>query len=266
VNLKEYAKHYLVIFLIMWFALGQFAYFSIPGIFEYAGYAGNFDLAGFIGYIFYLGAPVISFFILLYVVKFYGLSSFEGRVWLFITIGMGFFCIGEGFFVYYDLFSDEAPFPSIADAFYLLAYLPLTIGFIYKAKYAKVQWEMKKNVMIGGILFIFLVSTIIFVVIPIIQDDTYGFIETAVSLAYPSLDVILLAFALFVAFYWGASVAKGWYFISVGIICMAIADTLFAALEWQGHYFYPIDLLFMLNYLLIAAGAFYQKKLHEEFI
>lgn len=361
-----------VIFLISWFALGQFAYFAVPGIFEMAGYEGTFDYAAAIGYIFYLGAPLIALFCLFRSVRFYGLKGFEGKVWLFIFIGIAFFAIGEFIFAYNDVVIESDVFPTIGDAFYLIAYIPLIIGIIYKTKYTKLEMNWKKNAAIAAIVILTIIPTLIFVAMPILQDsgaqttggdpyseddapyyyftvaedessitsyvvsedgmegvapnativmelpddadmasveenfiladeegneiectvtvngtiltaqpsgsfeseasyETYIYtqyspIATAICLAYPFMDLVLLAFGLLIALYWGMVVARGWYFISLAIGFMTLADILFAAMEWKSMYWSPIDLLFILWYLTLAFGSFYQKKLHEGFI
>lgn len=370
---RDFLREPCVIFLIAWFALGQFAYFAVPGIFELAGYAGEFDYPGAIGYIFYLGAPLIALFCLFRSIKFYGLMGFEGKVWLFLFIGIAFFAIGEFIFAYNDVVTESDVFPTMGDAFYLIAYIPLIIGIIYKTKYTKLEMNWKKNAAIAAILILIIIPTIIFVAMPILQDSgaqttggdpyseddvpyysftvaedessiasyvvdedgmegvapnativmkdipddadmatveenfiladeegneidgtvtvngtiltftpsenleqgasyeayvyvQYNTLAKAICLAYPFMDMVLLAFGMLVALYWGMAVGKGWYFISLAIWFMTVADILFAAMEWKSMYWSPIDLLFILWYLTLAFGSFYQKKLHEEFI
>ncbi len=358
---KEFLKNPMILLLIIFGIISTIVYLGIPE-----------DSDNFISmtYLVYLASTYISTVMLFYVVKFYGTKSFEGKVWLLISVGMLLWALGETIWYYYDAVAGVDPFPSIADVAYIVAYLPIAFAFIYKAKFTKAKFDMKKTAAIAIILILIALPTAIYVAGPILADegvldmdgnamddapyyyfmtaedgvmpDTfivadeevydvavnativmeldpsvdidsveemfglydidweyidgtfewngttvtftpdealepgaeyeaevyigYGSLEKGISLLYPMLDLVLLAFALFIAFYWGSSVSGGWYIVSIAIALTTLADIGFTFLDWQGLSFPPMDLLWVASYLAFAMGGIYQKMLHESFM
>jgi len=253
---KGFLKNPLVIFIVIWGLLNVIIYLAVP-----------VDDANFENYtsIVYDSAVLISALVLFYVFAFYKFKSFEGKFWLLMGIGMFLWFIAEVIWYYY-ISINENPFPSIADFFFLLAYIPIYAGIVYKSKFSKMKFDARKIAAMIISVLLFLIPAYIWVIQPIIDDGTYGFTEKAISVAYPVLDIILLAFAVIIALYWGSTVSKGWYIISLSFMIMTIADTLFAAMEWQENYDPRWELLWVASYLLFAIGALYQKKYHESFL
>lgn len=213
----------------------------------------------------YCLVPALSSVVIFTVYSFYGKQSVEGKTWLYIFLGMLLWTIGELMWVYYDL-SGQDPFPSLADAFFIAAYIPIIYGVITKARYTRVRKNKRNDSIILLILALIIIPTIVYVGYPIIIDNYYDTISKVVSLLYPMLDILLLAFALFIALYWGPTVSRGWYILAAAMIFMTLADILYASLEWNGIWISHLDLLWVASYALFGLGALYQKKYHESFM
>jgi len=254
-NAREFFRDPLAIALLALGAINAVVYLvlnSLDGI-EYPTIA------------FYCATPVFSALVLFGISRFYGKGSSEGRVWFFITMGMTLWAVGEIIWVFYDL-SDMDPFPSAADAVFIAAYMPIILAFYLKATFTKVEMNAKNNAIIAVLLTAVAIPTFVYVGNPIMTDTDYDLLSKAVSLTYPILDIILLGFALFVAVYWGPTISKGWYIVATAVALMALADTSYAALEWQGVYISHLDLIWVASYIVFALGGLYQKKHHESFM
>jgi hypothetical protein len=191
-------------------------------------------------------------------------STIAGKVWLLLAIGMLGWTIGEIIYIYYELFTDIAPFPSIADLFYLLAYIPLSIGLILQLRIIKVELPNKEKIITAIIYIAICVLVIITVIIlpileiyPIPEEETLVYF---VSFLYPIFDLLLIfcVVIVFVKFRHG-KINMAWILLLVGFLCDTFGDILF---NWQEAVigaeamFEPFDLLFILGYILIINSAF----------
>jgi hypothetical protein len=213
----------------------------------------------------YCLVPALSSAVIFTVYSFYGKQSLEGKIWLYIFLGMLLWTIGEIMWVYYDL-SGQDPFPSLADVVFIAAYIPIIYGVVTKARYTRVRKKKRNDSIILLILALIIIPTIVYVGRPIMTDNYYDSTSKFVSLLYPMLDILLLAFALFIALYWGPTVSRGWYILAAAMIFMTVVDIIYASLEWNGIWISNLDLLWVASYALFGLGALYQKKYHESFM
>lgn len=256
VKLNEFIKNPIIVLIIILGAINLITYFAIT-----EG-TNTFDLITGISYDINIALCV---FCLFYVSRFYGRKNVEGQVWLYLSVAMILWLIAEIFWLYYVL-SDLEPYPSIADIFFIGGYIPLFLSVVRKLRFSKVHMVFKKNLAIATIVGIILVPSLVWVGAPIYNDPGYGATEKFVGLLYPLLDIVLLAIALFIAFYWGPTISKGWYFIAASFAFFTLADISFTALDWADHQILKLELLWVAGYSLLAAGAIYQKMHHESFM
>ena len=196
----------------------------------------------------------------------YKVSTTMGKVWVFLGIGMVLWFIGEFLFTYLDVtvfaFLDPADVPNynLADLFYLLAYPFLGVGLVIQMRLLKVSTSSKEK---AGIAIAIAVSSVIIFMIsllPMIEAwgtsaDVIGDIILAL---YPVLDMFLIACVIIVF----AKLRKGkiniaWILILIGLVVMTVADTfyqIYTQLEIEVM-FAPYDLMYLISYLLIFAGA-----------
>ena len=217
-------------------------------------------------YVWYLLGPTVATTYTFYVARFYGFKGIEGQVWTFLGAGMVLWTVAEWLFAYYDLAGVET-FPSVADYFYIAGYVPFMLALAIKAKESLVKMDIRRVTAIAASVFLMITITLIFLVDPVLDSeyDAYG---KALSLLYPILDIALVAFsiAIITAFWGGTVMPSGWIIVAGGMLVMTLADVIYSVVSWNYADFAQVDLLWLLSYLMIMAGALYQKKLHESFM
>ena len=116
----------------------------------------------------------------------------DARPWVALAAGLGLTAAGDWTFVVLDRMGIE-PFPSVADVFYLggmllvaLAIMALARGRLPAGDRASLLDALIVAVGVGMLSWVFFMS-------PIVADEYGSIVEIAVALAYPMLDVLLLA-------------------------------------------------------------------------
>jgi len=267
-NAKEFFRDPRAALMLAWAAFAVGFYLLVWALWNGEEWAVNAT------YIPYDGSIVIATLVVLTVVKFYGLTGFEGRVWLILGVGMCLWLSAELIAGLDQLsmslgsagLSDEVF--KITDYLFLTGYVFVILAFAYKAMYAKLAFEPRKVAAIVIVVLAFAVPAGLWVAGPTMASEDISGFDKFVNITYVTLDIVLLGLATIIALYWGAQVSKGWHIISAAILVMTIADIGYAALDWQGIYFDGnfIELAWIASYLLFGLGAYYQMKIHKEFI
>lgn len=208
-------------------------------------------------------AASLAFLFFTYLTILYRFSTSTGKVWLFFAIGMLSWTIGEIIYCYLELFTDIEPFPSIADFFYLIAYIPLSIGLIFQARLIKITLSRQEKQIIA-IVFTILTAIIFIIVIllpildafPIPENERLIFVLGAL---YPLGDLVLILCVLFVfAKLRHGTINIAWALILTGFLIDTIGDILFTwmvTITREELLFEPFDLLFIIGYILYINGA-----------
>lgn len=193
-------------------------------------------------------------------------DSLRGRlskIWLYFTFGMLFWFLGEIVWTIYVLVLNvEIPYPSAADAFWLIGYIPLLLAIdLYIRLFRPALF---KKMYFAGAVVVSTVSIVLFAILapPIVAAED-NVIALSISLAYPILDLILFAEAILGLLIFTVTKLKGkigvaWLLINAGIVMNVIGDMLFGYATSQDTYFsgHPLDLFFYWGYILFAL-AFY---------
>ena len=217
---------------------------------------------------------MIASIVLLFVVRFYGHKSTEGRVWSLITIGVLLWTVAEliwgldvllwemGYSGMPALLIDNTDYP------FLAGYVFIAFGFIYKARNTELKSNLGYTFIVGLLAGTFAIISMYVVALPVLSSSGFTSSEKFFQIAFVALDVLLFGIGLSIALYWGTSISKGWYLLSAALFSMMIADIGYSALALQNIYFDGslIELSWVAAYLLIGLAANYQKKLHESFI
>ncbi len=153
--------------------------------------------------------------------------------------------------------------PTVADAFYLLGYLPLAIGLIIHARLIKLPLTAGSKVLViivGVLVGLFIAAAVIvypiYISWPIPEEDVLVWL---VGSMYPVLDIALVGGVLVVA----VKLRKGaidtaWVLLLAGLLVTVGADTLY---NWVSNVggeemlFEYYDLLFIASYTLIFAST-----------
>lgn len=242
----QVATSLLVIFLILFYAF-QNNYPNIMYLFSN------------VFPIFISGVALFSSFLALR--KYHGkFGSRFSMIWMGISIGLGFWFLGEVTWGILSLFSsNEVPYPSIADVFWIIGYVPILFGLLLYAE-TFIKIVPKIRIIETTIIAMVCMISIIAIFMPIIIKE--NFVKLILDLAYPVLDVLLIYSALLgIAIFLKGKIWKSWIMLCLAFICYAIADVLFSYTTIIGAYYYgnPLELLFHMGYMLLAL-AFYEHR------
>lgn len=177
------------------------------------------------------------------------------RVYELYSIGMLLWLVAECIWTLYALvFLIEIPFPSLADAFWLLGYVPLMGALLLQSwRFRDALSPWKRITITLGISLLALL--ILAATIPPMFEEYADMVALSVSVSYPILDALLLSAAipLFLLFrkgsYWRPTL-----FVLLGIVLQLAADLAFAQSYLIGFYYSgsPADLVFDYSYLVLA--------------
>ena len=169
--------------------------------------------------------------------------------WLVLAAGYASYLAGDVFW-----FSDP-PFPSAADAFFLLAYSLLALGL---AMAVRARGSHRDR---GGLLDALIVTgglgvlSWVFIMSPYLRDASLS-LSLAVSLAYPLVDLLLLGTLVRQSFVTdGRRAFFGLLFL--GFLAQLGADTGYAVALSDGtfHFRHPILAGYLLSFIFVAAAA-----------
>lgn len=179
-------------------------------------------------------------------------------VWLFFTLGLFLWFVGEAIRVGYTLvWNMEMPYPSLADFFWLGGCIPLFLALylyveIFRSVLSRGILAASMTVTLGLALFIS-----VSVITPVVKTEDV--ITRIVGFLYPILDTALLSMTfLGLLIFLKGSLGKSWAFICSGVLLNAWADVLFSYTELRRTYYagHPIELLYAVSYLFFLL-AFY---------
>lgn len=211
-------------------------------------------------------------------IAFKGFKEFDYTkfVWLLIFIGITLSFLAESIYGILEIvFKTDMnnTFPSIADYFWCLGYIPLITGLtLMFFRYMKSGFSMgnsKAYILILACFFILFISVSYFLLIPILNDPETDVLAKVFYLFYPIADIFLVVPAFLLMYitslFGTGTISKPWKYLAYGFICFTIADLAYAYLSWEDNYGSGnfIDVAWHAGYLLIGLAGLYQKELVE---
>jgi diguanylate cyclase (GGDEF)-like protein/PAS domain S-box-containing protein len=177
------------------------------------------------------------------------------RAWLALAAGLLLFAMGD---MAFDLYArgGHTPVPSIADALYLAAYPMLAFGAALFARSRARHGDLAAMID-GGIVAIGAgVAAWVFLMKPYADDRTLDLAARVVPIAYPALDLLLVAAVARLVLGLGSR-APAFRLLAAGLVALLVADAFFAFATL--HHTYTdgsvIDLGWILSYALVGAAA-----------
>ena len=186
-------------------------------------------------------------------------------LWGGLLAGWVLWAAAESLWATYSL-SGQDPYPSWADLFFLIGYVPMSVGFLSRVWGLPKKQEKSQRVVIWVISLIVISVTTIFILIPILQDyDPERLLESLLSLFYPLADLFLLLLTLNLLFTYGAGdYGSGWRLILFGFITVTFSDLFFSYADWNGLYYpdsnatwisrFAVDVPYIFSYVLWTLG------------
>ena len=192
-----------------------------------------------------------------------GLVRTDDRLpWTLVGLGLTLWVIGD---LYYELaFAnvDEVPFPSIADAFYLLLY-PFVfagLGLLLRSRVQDLRADLWVDGLIAGLTIAGLGAALVFgVVVGDLGGDPLPFWT---NLAYPAADLALIGIVTVVLAMTGWHVDRAWACVLAGCAVFGVADTAYLYQTALGTYVEGslTDVGWVAGIALIAMAAWQPKR------
>ncbi|MCY3410062.1 MAG: hypothetical protein INQ03_00365 [Candidatus Heimdallarchaeota archaeon] len=189
-------------------------------------------------------------------------SSNNFKIQILLSLGFFLYSLGEFFWGFYELILEIDPYPSIADLFYLIAYLPLIVGITWKSRLTLAKSEKRRLILSLVLTAAFAIVSLMTVIIPYLTDEESSIFERVIAAAYPILDIFVIAVvAILFSKYAGGKLERAWLILGVSMLITGVADTLFCYEDWNeiyNAYSFSHD-LFIIGYLLgFAFGIYYR--------
>lgn len=161
------------------------------------------------------------------------------KTFRFFAIGFLLWALGEVTWVVLVKLGLE-PYPSIADLFWFVGYVPLIFGLYLSIRAFDVKLSTQTILSISSIVLFFLLLVIFLILVPVIQYYEPGtFTANLFNILYPLTDIVLLSQALILFFVSRESrFEKAWLIIVVGFSLTVIGDLGFSIADWNGFYDY----------------------------
>lgn len=197
------------------------------------------------------------------------------RIWGGLLSGWILWTLAEALWGIFSLLGQD-PYPSPADIFFLLGYIPLSIGLLSRIRNLPTRPNKFQYAMLGLVSLLAGSVTFAYIFIPIMQGyDPERLLESILSLFYPLADLLLLLVVLRILFTFGpGNYGMAWRLILIGFITVTISDLFYSYADWNGLY-YPdsratiistvgVDWLYCLSYLFWSFGMYVLRVLLGE--
>jgi diguanylate cyclase (GGDEF)-like protein len=182
-----------------------------------------------------------------------GYRPLRAAAWYWMAAGQLCWVLGDALYSWYQDVAGISPFPSPADALYLVAYPLIVAGLVVLIR------ARKSGLDISGLIDSSIVTVTLgllsWVVLagPIARDGGQSVIARVIGVAYPAADILLLAFLVRLLVGPGARTAA-FRLLTAATGLLFVADTAFALISasYQGG---AVDLVWLASYVLWGAAA-----------
>ena len=188
-------------------------------------------------------------------------------IWGGLLAGWGCWALAEFLWAVYSLQGLD-PYPSPADLFFAVGYIPLLIGLSSRTRNLPITPNKLQYFILGSVFIIIGTAAYIYVLSPILQSyNDELFLESVLGLFYPLADLLLLLICIRIFLAFGSGMyGMAWRLILIGFITVTVSDLVFSYADWNDLY-YPeskatiistvvIDWLYNMSYVFWAAGIY----------
>jgi len=176
--------------------------------------------------------------------------------WLLLAAGNLLFVVGDFLFSFYERLWDEIPFPSAADALYLVGYVPQAAGLILLVRHrtpGKDRAALTDAAIIASGLSLL---SWVFLIQPAATDDSLSTLGRVITVAYPAADILLLV--LLARLLAGTGVRNAAFrMLAAGMVLVLVSDLIYALMAQAGTYTASsaVNIGWLLAYTLYGAAA-----------
>ena len=176
--------------------------------------------------------------------------------WYLFTSAILLFVLGIVAYVSYEVTPpDGVPFPSLADAFLIASY-PCAAGALLLFQRRRLARDRASTIDPIIVAVGAGITAWIFLIRPALENNTLSFLEQFVAVAYPLMDVLLLAVVVRMLLVSGRR-PFAYYPLVAGLMCTLAFDAVYTATKLAGIYNVgsPVDALEMLFGVLLGTAA-----------
>jgi hypothetical protein len=170
----------------------------------------------------YLAVPLALITLFFSVMLWQQLGGGTNSRFLWSNMIAGWICwtIAEILWTVFAMLSEEIPYPSWADFFWLIGYIPMGLGLFARVRSLPVKPTPGQQAVIWGFSLGTIIFTAIFVLQPIIQtNDPQQVLESILNLIYPLFDLFLFIIVLYLFFaYNQGAYGFGWRLLLIGFV------------------------------------------------
>jgi diguanylate cyclase (GGDEF)-like protein/PAS domain S-box-containing protein len=177
--------------------------------------------------------------------------------WYLFAAGQLAFTVGDMiFYVHEYLLRQEPPFPSVADVFYLATNPCLIVGLLLLVK-RRTPGRDRASLVDALIVAVSMgLLSWEFLMVPYLRDPDLSLLQRVTSLAYPTMDMLVLAVT---ARLWSDRGVRNtsFHLLSLSLIPLLLADTLYGLIQLTGTWQLgsPVDIGWMLFYVCWGAAG-----------
>ncbi len=184
-------------------------------------------------------------------------STADRKILFAFSAGFLLWTIAESIWMYYELvLGIEVPFPSFADLFWTIGYIPMLVALYLKKRDMFITKEKNIAAYVGGVIML---TFIIFIFLPLFIEMSG--MERVLSFIYISFDYIFALFSLSVLLVGGTGkFIRPWLTLAAAYAAFTLFDISFAWFTAKDLYYtgHPIDLVYSTSYLLLTLAAYFK--------
>jgi hypothetical protein len=195
-----------------------------------------------------------------------GAGNPNRALWTGLSIGWACWAIAEALYAIPVFSGKEAAYPSAADIFWLLGYLPMLYAFLQRQRELPVKLSRKNRIISWVATGVVVIFNLIFILVPILSAfDPANLVESILNLLYPIANLFLLLFVIRIFFAFtegGYGQARLW--VAIGFFAMTVSDLVYCYLVGIDHYYpngeaafmsvFVVDYTYTISYLLFLVG------------
>jgi len=195
----------------------------------------------------------------IFVAKRYWGSAVFGKTYLALALAFFLLFIGDSAYIYYEWYTDEAPYPSIADVFFLLFYPFAAFHLVQNIKYFKKDLKWGPKIAVPALVII-IVGIFAFISIDMIEEEPFDFYF---GLMFVFASAVITSLAILGASIFRDSIlGAAWLLLAGGIFAFTFADVWYYYLElvegYDGTHF--VNTLWVLGNTAIIYALYKHRK------
>jgi hypothetical protein len=151
----------------------------------------------------------------------------DRAAWILMGLAVGAWGVGDTIWTFTVVDNPKAPYPSLADAFYLAVYPPayVAIFLLLRSRIGNLRSSLWLDGIMGGLAVAALGTAVVFEAVLHATGGSPAAVAT--NLAYPLADLTLIALVVWALAMTGWRPGRTWGFIAAGLLVFSVSDCLY---------------------------------------